>query len=159
MARRYLVKLSTEEREHLQRLVRSGTAPARKITRARILLKADRGVHAQGPPLIDRDIAEALDSSVSTVLRLRRQFCREGLEAAINRAPTTRLYDRALDGRAEAHLIALACSEVPEGRARWTVRLLADKMVELGHVEALSRESVRRTLKKTSYSLTGRSTG
>ena len=159
MATRYLVKLSADEREHLQRLVHSGTAPARKITRARILLKADRGAHSQGPPLIDRDIAEALDSSVSTVLRIRRQFCREGLEAAINRAPTTRVYARALDGRAEAHLIALACSQAPEGRSRWTVRLLADKMVELGHVEALSRESVRRTLKKTNSSRTADAAG
>jgi len=154
MPTRYLVKLSTAQRQQLQRLVRSGTASARKITRARILLQADKGPHGPSPPRIDRDIALALDCSLATVLRIRRQFCREGLQAAIERAPTTRIYARALDGRAEAHLIALACSEAPQGRARWTVRLLADKMVELGYVEALSRESVRRTLKKTNLSRT-----
>lgn len=159
MRKTYIVELTADQRAHLEQLTRSGVAPARKITRAHVLLKADVGHHAPGQRLIDKEIAQALDCSATTVQRIRRQFCREGLEAALNRAPTTRSYQRALDGRAEAHLVALACSQAPEGRSRWTIRLLADKMVELGHVETLSRETVRRTLKKTNSSLTARSIG
>lgn len=149
MRKTYIVRLSAQQREQLVKLVRTGVAPARKITRARILLKADAGDSALEPAPTDAQIAEALDLSATTVQRLRRSFCREGFTAAIERAPTTRIYERALDGRAEAHLIALACSEPPAGRARWTIRLLAQKMVELDYVEQVSRESVRRTLKKT----------
>lgn len=159
MRKLYHVKLNADERHQLEQLVRTGVASARKITRARILLKADIGQHAQPPALSDPGIAQALDCSVATVQRVRRSFCREGLAAAIERAPTTRTYERLLDGRTEAHLIALACSEAPEGYARWTIRLLADKMVELGHVEAISRETVRRTLKKTNSSRTASAAG
>lgn len=159
MRRTYTVTLTTEQRHRLEKLVRSGVAPARMISHAHILLKADEGEQGackqgSGPALSVRAIAQALDLCYGTVHRVRRRFCEEGLEAALERAPTKRVYERALDGRAEAHLVALACSEPPQGRARWTVRLLADKMVELAYVEHVSRESVRRTLKKTSLSPT-----
>ena len=147
MNKRYVVKLTNQERERLLKLLRSGTAPARMLNRARILLKAD----ADGPDQwTDERIAQALDTSVATVGRARKRFVRQGLEAALERSLADRVYERSLDGRAEARLIALACSEAPEGRDRWSLRLLADKAVELGIVEAISHETVRKTLKKTS---------
>ena len=121
------------------------------LNRARILLKTDRGEHSgEGPTPLDREIAEMLETSTATVGRVRERFFRQGLNAALERSLPDRVYKRSLDGRAEAHLIALACSEAPEGRDRWSMRLLADKAVELGIVEAVSHETVRKTLKKTS---------
>jgi hypothetical protein len=114
------------------------------------LLKTDRGEHSgEGPTPLDREIAEMLETSTATVGRVRERFFRQGLNAALERSLPDRVYKRSLDGRAEAHLIALACSEAPEGRDRWSMRLLADKAVELGIVEAVSHETVRKTLKKT----------
>lgn len=148
MNKRYVVKLTNQQRERLLKLLRSGTAPARTLNRARILLKAD----ADGPDRwTDERIAQALDTSVATVGRARKRFFRQGLEAALERSLPDRVYERSLDGRAEARLIALACSEAPEGRDRWSLRLLADKAVELGIVGAVSHETVRKTLKKTSF--------
>jgi hypothetical protein len=145
--KKYVVELTRVERERLLKLLSSGTAPARMLNRARVLLKAD----ADGPDRwTDERIARALDTSVATVGRVRNRFCRQGLEAALKRSLPDRVYERSLDGRAEARLIALACSEAPEGRDRWSMRLLADKAVELGIVESLSHETVRETLKKTS---------
>lgn len=147
MNKRYLVELTDQERERLLKLLSSGTAPARMLNRARVLLKAD----ARGPDgWTDERIARALETSVATAGRVRKRFCLQGLEAALERSVPDRVYERSLDGRAEARLIALACSEAPEGRERWSLRLLADKAVELGIVESLSHETVRRTLKKTS---------
>jgi hypothetical protein len=144
--KRYVVELTKAERERLLKLVSSGTAPARMLNRARVLLKAD----AEGPDRwTDERIAGALETSVATVGRVRKRFCRQGLEAALERSLPDRVYERSLDGRAEAHLIALACSGPPEGRDRWSMRLLADKAVELGIVEAISHETVRKALKKT----------
>jgi Homeodomain-like domain len=146
--KKYVVELTRAERERLLKLASSGTAPARMLNRARVLLKAD----ADGPDRwTDERIARALDTSVATVGRVRKRFCRQGLEAALERSLPDRVYERSLDGRAEARLIALACSEAPEGRDRWSMRLLADKAVELGIVEnSVSHEMVRKTLKKTS---------
>ena len=150
MRKKYLVQLTEEEREHLRKLISSGTAPARKLNRARILLKADVGKHAEGEALIDREIAQMLETSAATVQRVRERFYEGGLEAALERSMPDRVYkQRSLEGRAEAHLIALACSEPPRGRDRWSFRLLADKAVELGIVEKISHETVRKTLKKT----------
>jgi hypothetical protein len=149
--RKYVVDLTKAERERLSKLVSSGTAPARMLNRARVLLKAD---DAQGPHRwTDERIAEALDTSVATVGRVRKRFRLQGLEAALERSLPDRIYERSLDGRAEARLIALACSEAPEGRDRWSMRLLADKAVELSIVESISHETVRKTLKKTNSSL------
>ena len=139
------------ERQELQALVSKGRAAARKLTRARILLLADQA--EGGPAKQDAEIVDALGCGRATVERVRKQFIEEGLEATLNPKPTTRTYERRLDGKAEAHLVAIACGAPPEGRARWTLRLLADRMVGLGQVESLSYETVRQTLKKTRLSL------
>jgi hypothetical protein len=132
MNKRFIVRLSTEEREQLEALVAKGKAAARKLTRARILLKAD--CSDPGPAWSDEQISLALDVGTITVHRVRRP---------VPRRP------RMLDGEQEAHLIALACGSPPAGRRRWTLRLLADKMVELGHIDTVSHETIRRVLKKT----------
>ena len=145
--KRYVVRLTHQEREHLEALVRRGRAHARKLLYARILLKTDAS--ETGPAWTDERIADALETSTDTVARERRRFLEDGLEVALMPKKPGRPRRRVLDGRAEARLVALSCSEPPEGRGSWTLRLLADRMVELGVVEALSRETVRRTLKKT----------
>jgi hypothetical protein len=147
MAYPYRVHLTEEERAHLRGLVGGGVAPARTLTRARILLKADHG--RGGPGWSDAAVAGALDVNPSTVLRVRRQFASEGLAATLARKRPDRVYERALDGRQEARLIALTCGAPPDGHARWTLRLLADELVRLEVVEAVSHETVRQTLKKT----------
>jgi hypothetical protein len=150
MAYPFRVALTEEQRAELRGLVGSGVAPARVLTRARILLKADHG--EGGPGWSDAAIAGALDVNPSTVLRVRRQFVTEGLAPTLERKRPDRTYERALDGRGEARLVALACAAPPEGRARWSLRLLADELVRLEVVEAISHETVRQTLKKTSSS-------
>jgi transposase len=150
MNKKYVVKLTKDERKRLRKLISAGTAPARMLNRARILLKTDLGEHSEGRVLTDREIAGMLETSTATVQRVRERFCTQGLDAALERSVPDRLYKRSLDGRAEARLIALACSEAPGGRDRWSMRLLADKAVELGIVESVSHETVRKTLKKTS---------
>jgi DNA-binding transcriptional ArsR family regulator len=147
MKKKYPVTLTQTEREHLRSLIAAGTAPARKLNHARILLKADQS--PEGPGWVDEKVAEAVEASQPTVSRVRKQYFEEGLEAALNRRPPKRVYHRKLDGEQEARLIALACSEPPEGQARWSLRLLAERMVELDIVEDLSYQTVRRTLKKT----------
>src|SRR3712207_651790 len=144
-----------QEREYLHNSISSATAPGRKFNQTRILLKADVGKHAEGEAFIDKEIARMLETSPATVQRAReRRFYEGGLQAALERSKPDRVYKRSLEGRAEARLIALACSEPPRGRDRWSFRLLADKAVELGIVEEVSHETVRKTLKKTNSSLT-----
>jgi transposase len=153
MKKKYPVILTETARDDLKRLIAAGTAPARKLTHARILLKADQS--PEGPAWVDDAVAEAVEVSQPTVSRVRKQYVEEGLEAALNRRAPNREYHRKLDGEQEARLVALACGEPPEGRARWSLRLLADKMVELEIVEEeVSYQTVRRTLKKTSLSPT-----
>jgi transposase len=148
MQKKYHVTLTPEERDELERMIRVGKAAARKLTNARILLKANEA--EGGPGWTDEQIAEALDVGLSTVWRVRRRFVEEGIATAIAPKPTTRVYARKLDGASEARLVKLACSRPPEGRKRWTLQLLADRMVVLGHAEdGLSYETVRRVLKKT----------
>ena len=144
---KYAVVLSEEGRARLRTLVGRGTAPARMLTRARVLLKADQG--EGGAAWSDAAIAGALDLHPTTVARIRRQCVEHGPEAALARKRPDRVYARALDGAAEAHLVAAACSPPPAGRERWTLRLLADELVRLEVVEAVSHETVRRTLKQT----------
>jgi transposase len=153
MKKEYPVILTETQREHLLKsLIAAGTAPARKLTHARILLKADQS--SEGPGWVDEAIAEAVETSQPTVARVRKQYFEEGLEAALNRRPPNREYHRKLDGEQEARLLAPSCSEPPEGQARWSLRLLADKLVELEIVEEeVSYQTVRRTLKKTPSSL------
>jgi hypothetical protein len=147
MRKRYRVALEPEERAELGRLLSRGRAAARKLTHARVLLPADEA--EAGPAKRDAEVAEALGCGRATVERARKRFVEEGPQAALVPRPTSRVYERRLDGEAEARLIALACSPPPEGRGRWTLRLLADRVVALGYVEAVSHEAVRRTLKKT----------
>jgi transposase len=143
MAKKYIVTLTEEERQYLQQMLSGGEERVRKLTRARILLKTDEG-------WTDETISEALDTSVSTIERTRRRFVEEGIEAALNRRRSTRRYERKLDGNAEAHLVALACSAPPEGRDGWTLRLLAETLVSLEQVDidSISHETVRQVLKK-----------
>jgi hypothetical protein len=148
MRKKYQVVLSSDERTQLSQLIAAGTASARKLSHARILLKADQGPAAPG--WVDERIGDALEVSQPTVFRVRKQFVQDGLDAALDRRPSRRTYLRKLDGEQEARLIALACGNPPPGRARWSLRLLADKLVELEIVEDISYQTVRRTLKKTS---------
>ena len=141
MNKRYIVDLTADERAGLLALLNKGVAPARKLTRARILLLADEGG-------TDREIAAALHVHPATVERTRRRFVEGGVERALSERPRPGGRPK-LDGKQEAHLIALACSRAPEGRAQWTMQLLADRLVELRVVDAISDETVRRTLKKT----------
>jgi len=146
--KKYVVRLTCEERTKLQRLVSVGKAAARKILHARILLQADQG--PDGPAWTDAHISEGLTVHHRTIVGVRERLVEQGLEAALNRKKQERLSrPRTFDGKAEAHLIALRCSEPPKGRIRWTLHLLADKLVELRVVDAVSYETVRRTLKKT----------
>jgi hypothetical protein len=146
----YRVKLTPEERAHLRELLSKGKAAARTLTHARILLKADEG--EVGPCLTDDEIGLDLDVNRSTVERVRVRCVEEGFEAALRPRPSRQLHPRKLDGVQEAHLIALACSPAPKGRTRWSLRLLADKLVELEVVDDISYETVRQTLKKTNSS-------
>jgi len=146
--KKYKVTLTAEERQQLHELIATGKAAAGKRTPARILLKADAA--AGGPAWTDERIAEALEVSVPTLERLRQRFVEQGLEAAVGRKQRDRPgRQRKLDGRGEARLIALACSALPEGRQEWTMRLLADQLVELEVVDTISDGTVRRALKKT----------
>jgi len=150
-SKKYVVELSEEERTELEALGKKGQTAARKIQHARILLKADQG--AQGPGWRDERIAEAYDVNIRTIQRIRQRLVEHGLQDALVRRQSKQPSRRKLDGAAEAKLIAIACTPAPEGRKRWTIRLLADQMVELRIVESLGRETVRQTLKKTNSSL------
>lgn len=151
MKKKYIVTLTEEERRMLREMVSRGKAAARKLMHARILLKADSS--DGGPGWDDGAMAEGLEVGRATVERVRKEFVEEGLEAALERRKPRRQYLHTLDGDGEAHLIALACGQAPEGRSRWTLRLLADRMVALEYVEEVSKDTVRRVLKKTNLSL------
>jgi len=148
MAKKYVVRLEAEEREQLMRLASVGRTPAYRITRARVLLQADQSEHS--PAWKDRQIAEGLGISVRSIEMLRRQFVEQGLEACLQRKEFhVRESRRKLDGDKEARLIALSCSSPPPGRTRWTLRLLADRFVELKVVDTISHETIRRAFQKT----------
>lgn len=148
MEKTHLVRLTETERTQLQRLLRVGRAPTRTLTRARILLKADSS--PRGPAWTDEAIRQALEVGRGTVERVRRRYSERGMEGTVHHRKPRRVYARKLDGEAEARLIALACGEPPKGQGRWSLRLLADRMVELDYVGSVSYQSVRRVLKKTS---------
>ncbi len=150
MAKKYRVTLTEDERTMLTTMINAGTAPARTLTHARILLKADQAPGAPAWP--DQAIHDALDVGLSTIARVRERFVEESLEAALYRRTPSRTRERLLDGSEEAHLLALTCSPPPAGQERWSLRLLADKMVELEYVAQVSHETVRQTLKKTNSS-------
>ena len=146
--KRYVVRLSADERERLEALIRKGKSPAQRLLKARILLKAD--VSEAGEGWSDSRIIKALETSVSMVYRVRKQLVEEGLEAVLSRKQrATPAVPPIFDGEKEAKLIALACSKPPKGRTRWTLRLLENKVVELGIVDRASDSTIGRTLKKT----------
>lgn len=147
MNTKYLVDLTDEQRQHLEKLTSSGRCSARQMKRAHILLKSDRNTNWSY-----EQIAEAFDVSDVTIAKVRKAFVEQGLEVALQRKKPDREYEHALDGEGEAHLIALACSEPPTGRDHWSLRLLRDRFVKSGHVESISHETIRRTLKKTNSS-------
>lgn len=146
-AKKYRVRLATEERDYLKQLIRKGKTSARKITHAQILIHADEA-RAKGA-LKDADIAQAIHVSRLTVERVRKRFVEEGMEAALNPKVQARRRPKKLDGKAEAFLVATACSAAPEGRRDWTLQLLADRLVECEIVDSISGETVRQALKKT----------
>ena len=148
MKKKYIVTLTEEERRMLQQMLSRGKTAARKLMHARILLKADTA--AGGPGWNDQAIAETLEVGRATIERVRKAFVEEGLDTALDRRKPRRQYRRKLDGDGEAHLVALACQKPPEGHSRWTLKLLADRMVQLEYVDQVSYQTVRRTLKKTS---------
>jgi hypothetical protein len=144
---KYTVILTEEDRAYLRTVIGQGTAPARLLTHARILLKADQG--ESGPAWTDEAIAGALEIHPATVGRVRRTYVEQGLEAALQRKSPDRTYPRVLDGAAEARLVAVACSDPPVGRTRWSLRLLADELVRLEVVDSISHETIRRTFEQT----------
>lgn len=147
MNTKYLVELSQEQRQHLEKLTSSGKVSARQMKRAQILLKSDLQANWSY-----EQIAEAFDISAGTIAKVRRTFMEQGLEVALQRKKPDREYEHILDGEGEAHLIALACSEPPTGRRHWSLRLLQDRFVKLRHVDSISYETIRRVLKKTNSS-------
>ena len=146
MNQKYVVILTNEERQNLEKLTSSGIAPARRVKRAQILLKSDSG--DAGPKWKYEQICASFNVTPVTVMNVRKSFAEKGLQAALYRKRPEREYRRALDGEAEAYLIALACSAPPEGRKVWSLRLLRDRFVRLGHVDSVSHETIRTTLKK-----------
>jgi transposase len=150
-AKKYIVRLSSEERQQLRKLVKIGRAAAYKRQRAQILLKADIG--KEGPGLKDHEIAQQLEVGHRTVERIRQRFVEQGFEKVLERAVQKRHKSHALDGEKEAYLVALSCGEPPDGRNRWTLKLLAKKMVELEYVDSVYAETVRKVLKKRDQTL------
>jgi transposase len=147
LAKKYIVRLTEDERTYLESLIHKGKLAAHKRLHAEILLKAD--VSELSEKWQDSQISEAFGMSTRTIERVRERLVQEGLESALNRAKPTRVRRRVIDGEAEAHLIALACGDAPDGRSSWTLRLLGQQMVELGYVESVSHETIRQALKKT----------
>lgn len=154
--KKYIISLSAEERSHLEQFSRTGKAAAYAITHARILLKADVA-HRDGG-WVDAEISAALDVSVATIERVRQRAVEDGIEACLKQRRRS-VQPRLLDGEQEAHLVALACSAAPEGRSRWTLRLLRNQLVALDIVETISHETVRQTLKKTNLNRGSKNAG
>ncbi len=150
-AKQYQVILDQCQRDYLIDLISSGIEPARKLTRARILLKADEGEF--GPAYADEQIKEAVEVSIPTIERTRKTFVLDGLTSALNPKKRSDTPHQKFNGEKEAHLIALVCSEPPQGHSRWTLRLLSEKMVELEHFSSISHEAIRQVLKKTNLDL------
>lgn len=148
---KYVVRLTAEEREYLVELTKVGKASAKKILHARILLRTDAG--ERGENRRDREVQDLENISTDTISRIRQLFVEEGLEAALNRKPHKRTKPRVLDGDQEARLVAVCCSQAPEGRVRWTLKLLANQLVEMEIVKSIAPETVRQTLKKMNLSL------
>jgi transposase len=148
---RYKVTLTIEEREELYSIINKGKHSSQKFRNAYILLNADEGDHSE--KVINKTVCEVLKIGMRTIDRVKKRFVEEGFESALERKTGIRDYERKADGDFEAHLVAMACSQAPEGFARWSFRLLADKMVELKYIDSISHETVRKVLKKTNLNL------
>ena len=148
MNRKYLVVLNEEQKQNLEKIISSGIYPARQIKHAQILLKSDQNMNWSYD-----QIMQAFDVTAVTIAKVRKTFVEKGLEAALHRKKPDREYEHALDGEAEAHLIALACSEPPTGREHWSLRLLQKRFVKLGYADTISHETIRRALKKKNLNL------
>jgi len=148
---KYKVTLTKEEREELMSIINKGSHSSQKFRNAYILLNCDEGDYSEKNT--NEQISKVLKVGMRTIDRVKKRFIEEGFNSVLERKPPDREYERKADGEVEAHLISLCCSEAPKGRARWTLRLLADKMVELKYVDSISHETIRRTLKKTNYDL------
>lgn len=146
MSIRYKVTLSKEERAHLLRIIHKGSHTSQSYRNAYILLNTDKGEFSKR--VTNVEISKVLKVGMRTIDRVKKRFVEEGFEACLRRKPTTRIYDKKVDGDAEAHLISIACSEPPKGFSKWSLRLLADKMVSLNYIESISHETVRSVLKK-----------
>lgn len=146
---KYKVTLTQEERGELMSITKGGTHSSKKVIHALILLNCDEGEFSD--KVNNEDVAKVLKIGSRTIDRVKKKFVEDGYEAALENRPTSRVYERKADGEVEAHLIALSCSKAPEGFSKWSLRLLADKMVELKYVDDISYETVRRVLKKTNY--------
>src|SRR5680860_601535 len=147
---KYKVTLSQEERDELMSLTKGGRHSSKKVIHALILLNCDEGEFSD--KVKNEEVAKVLRIGVRTIDRVKKKFVEEGYEAALENRPTSRVYERKADGEVEAHVVAVSCSKAPEGFSKWSLRLLADKMVELKYVDDISYETVRRVLKKTSLS-------
>lgn len=150
--RKYKVTLTGEERKELEAIVKRGNHRTRKVINALVILNCDQG-QFQGNPMKNEDVATVLRISMRKIDRVKKRFVEEGLEAALTRRSSDRIYEKKADGEFEAHLIALSCGDPPEGFARWSLRLLADKAVELRYIDSISYETVRRVLKKRNKTL------
>ena len=148
---KYKVTLTQEERDELLSITKGGTHTSKKVIHSLILLNCDEGAFAD--KVSNEDVTKVLKVGMRTIDRVKKKFVEEGFDAALENSPTSRIYERKADGDVEAHLVALACSKAPDGFSKWSLRLLADKMVELEYVDDISYETVRRVLKKTNYSL------
>lgn len=146
--KKYKITLTKDEVEQLRSMTQKGKRSARHLKNALILLNVDEGKYGRGKK--DEEVAEILEVTVRSIEKIRRRFILDGFEAALYGKAREREYDRKMDGDAEAHLIALSCGEPPKGYAKWSLRLLADRMIELRYVDSISHETVRRVLKKTS---------
>ena len=155
---KYRFSLTQEERDELKTIVAKGKHSSQKVLNALILLNYDENA-PEPRTLGEQDIAKVLNVSQMKIHRTKQRFVEEGLDVALNGRKGTRVYKRKADGDFEAHLVALSCSDPPEGHAQWSLRLLADKVVELGYIDSVSHETIRRVLKKTKLNLGGQSGG
>jgi len=155
---KYKVTLTKDERESLMANTRKGSHTAKKVIHSLILLNVDQGPHNENRQT-NEEVCSVLKTSMRTIDRVKQRFVLEGLDAALDVAPTSRVYDKKVDGETEARLVSIACSEPPKGFSRWSLRLLADRMVELNYVDEISYETVRKVLKKTNLNLGGSKAG
>jgi len=159
MAKIYTVTLTQDERQELEQIISKGKHTSQTYRRAYILLNKDEGSFSNGIQVTNEELTKVLHIGMRTIDRVKKKFVEEGFDACLSRKKSSRIYERKIDGDVEAHLISIACSEPPEGMAKWSLRLLSDKMVELGYVDEISHESVRTVLKKRVKALEGKRMG